>query len=196
MTMEFQRDQFDNAAALPMLVIVDPCKRHLLAGSGICRAASAGIIARCRAALSVARARGLAVAFIRGDAAAQTGDRTAGGWLKGFEPARSDVLLDRRGPSCYTSEYFDDVAQAAGGEIVLAGFAGQGGCLATVADAIYAGHRITVLRDATYDKVSEQFADIQLRQLAAFTKFDVRSTTVSGWTASLSTSFAWGNQCG
>ncbi len=81
--------------------------------------------------MSVARARGLAVAFIRGNAGAQTGDRAAGGWLKGFEPVRSDVLLDRRGPSCYTSEYFDDVAQAAGGDIVLAGFAGQGGCLAT-----------------------------------------------------------------
>jgi nicotinamidase-related amidase len=196
MTMEFQRDQFDNAATLPMLVIVDPCKRHLLAGSEISRAASAGIIARCRTALSVARARGLAVAFIRGNADAQAGDRVAGGWLKGFEPVRSDVLLDRCGPSCYTSEYFDDVAQAAGGDIVLAGFAGQGGCLATVADAICAGHRITVLRDATYDKASEQFADVQLRQLAAFTKFTIRSTTVGGWTASLNASFAWGDRCG
>lgn len=78
MTMEFQRDQFDNAATLPMLVIVNRCKRHLLAGAGSYRAASTGIIARCRAALSAARA--LVVAFVRGEATAQTCNRAAGGW--------------------------------------------------------------------------------------------------------------------
>lgn len=195
MTMEFERDRFDNAAPLPMLVIVDPCKRHVAAQPGIDRATSAGIVAGCRAALSVARARGMGIAFVRGDAAAGPGGAAAAGWIKGFEPSRSDVLLDRHGPSCYTSEYFDDVVQAAGGDIVIAGFAGQGGCIATAADAICAGHRITVLRDATYDKASELFAEPQLHQLAAFTKFGIRSTTVHRWIASLDGSRVWSDRC-
>jgi nicotinamidase-related amidase len=192
MTMEFQRDHFDNAAPLPILVIVDPSNRHLKPGAEMPRATGAGIVSRCRAALGIARARGMAIAFVRGDAGETDGDHVTGSWIKGLEPTKSDVLLDRHGPSCYTSEYFDDVAQAAGGDIVIAGFAGEGGCLATVADAICAGHRVTILRDATYDKVSELFADDQLSQLAAFTRFDVHATTVTGWLAELNDSFVWG----
>ena len=196
MTMQFERDHFDNAATLPMLVIVDPRSKHIGAQSGISRAARAGIVAGCLAALSLARLRGLAVAILRGEGTGGASDGGAGGWIKGFEPMRSDILLERRGKSCYSSEYFDEIAQAAGGDIVLAGFAGEGGCLATAADAISAGHRVTFLRDATYDRTSESFSESQLRLLGSFTKFDIRAATVSSWVSSLNVSLALGGARG
>lgn len=196
MAIEFQRDHFDNAATLPMLVIVDPRAKHLLPQSDVSRAAGAGIVSRCRDALAFARSCGLTVSIVRGEAAMQAPDACPSGWIKGLEPLRSDVLLERHGRSCYSSEFFDEVAQAAGGDIALAGFVGNGGCLATVVDALGAGHRVTILQDATYDSVSQSFSDAHLRSLKAFTRLDVRLVRVSSWIAALGGAFTGSCQCG
>lgn len=196
MTMQFGRDQFDNIARLPMLVVVDPRTKHLAGESGVSRAACAGIVARCRSALRHARAHGLAVAYLRGDAAERACDGGSNAWIRGFEPMRSEILLERRGLSCYDSGFFDEVAQAAGGDVVLAGFLGEGGCLATAADSMYAGHRITILSDATYDEAARNFSDGHLKLLRAFTKLDINAMTTGNWIKSFENSLLWSRQCG
>jgi nicotinamidase-related amidase len=192
MAIEFQRDHFDNAATLPMLVIVDPRARHIAPQSGISRAMGSGLVSRCRAALAFARSAGLTVSIVRGGPDADTGP---GGWIKGLEPLRPDVVLERRARSLYSCEFFDEVAQAAGGDIALAGFLGDGGCLATAADALCAGHRVTILQDAVLDNSSQLFSEAHLRALRTFTMLDVRAAAVGAWIASLSRSFAWGGRC-
>ncbi|HWA91419.1 MAG TPA: isochorismatase family protein [Rhizomicrobium sp.] len=186
MAIEFQRDHFENSATLPLLVIVDPRASHLASGSGLDRATGAGIVSRCRAALGFARSFGLAVSIVRGE---------TGPWIKGLEPLRHDILIERRGRSCYANEFFDEVAQAAGGEIALAGFVGDGGCLATVADALCAGHRVTILQDATCDGVSSLFSEAHLAALRRFTRLDVRTATAGAWIASTSGALIRGSQC-
>jgi nicotinamidase-related amidase len=75
--------------------------------------------------------------------------------------------------------------QAQGGDIVLAGFVGRGGSLATVSDALLAGHRVTLLMDATHDaECKRAFEPSLLALLAAYTKFDLRAMTTGSWIGS------------
>ncbi|MBV9694466.1 MAG: isochorismatase family protein, partial [Alphaproteobacteria bacterium] len=185
----------ENAVALPMLVVVDPRRTNLTPSHGVGRMAGAGVVSRSRVALAFARSFGLSVSIMRGGANPQVSDATANPWIKGFEPLRSDILLERRGRSCYSSEFFCEVAQAAGGEIVLAGFIGDGGTLATVIDALKVGHRVTILRDATYDRTAQLFSEAHLRALRDFTHLHVRVKTVHTWTASFTPISARSGRC-
>jgi hypothetical protein len=105
-------------------------------------------------------------------------------WIKGFEPKRHDSMFDRAGPSCYGSVYFDEVVEDAGRHIVVAGFLGRGGCLATAADAVSMGHGITFLSNAIYDSLSERLFDLSMAgSLTAFTRFDIRIMQTGAWAA-------------
>ena len=57
--------------------------------------------------------------------------------------------LERGLPSCYASASFDEVIGHSGGNIVLAGFAGETACLSTAIDAFHRGHRALYLADAS-----------------------------------------------
>jgi isochorismate hydrolase len=135
----------------------------------------------------------LTVSIIRGGPAGPEVCTSA--WIKGLEPVRSDILLERRGLSCYSCAFFDEVAQAGGGDIALAGFLGDGGCLATAADALSAGHRVTILQDAVFDGASQLFTEAHLRALRTFTMLDVRLAAVGAWVQSLSRAFARDGRC-
>ncbi|HTT85332.1 MAG TPA: isochorismatase family protein [Rhizomicrobium sp.] len=178
MTMELNRHQFENAARLAAFVIVDPCKSHLVAGLGPNRSAMAGILSNARRALQQARALGLPVAIIRSDDAGQSA------WIHGFEPRREDALLRKPALSCYSNPYFDDIVQRAAGRIVLCGFLGEGGSVATIAGAIHAGHAVTVLRDATLDGAADPAASSLLRYATAYADLDIAAESTSAWIAS------------
>jgi nicotinamidase-related amidase len=177
MTMELNRHQFENAARLAALVIVDPCKRNLVAGLGPSRAETAGILNNARRALQHARTLGLPVAVVRSH-----DDDTP--WINGFEPRREDALLRKSSLSCYSNPYFDDIVQGAGGHVVLCGFLGEGGCIATIVGALHAGHAVTVLRDAMFDGATDQGANSILRHLTAYTDLDIAVPNTSAWISS------------
>lgn len=181
MSFSFQAPRFENSVRLPVFVIVDPC-RDFLGPANIRMHRAAGVLARCREALAHARRTGMPVAFMHSPLR-RAGDRsTRSKWITGFEPDRPETILERNGPSCYSGPFFEEIAQQGGGELVVAGLLGCGGCLATAADALYAGHSVTFLRDAILDETSERaFSEDSIQLLSAFTKFDVRSITTRNW---------------
>ncbi len=166
---------FANAQPLPVLVLVGLGRKKGDRRFGLNRADVAGILIHCRAALRHARATGMAVAFVR--------DKNAAGrepdWLGGFEPTRDDMIFERWSPSCYSSRYFGEMAQARG-LLVIAGFLGSGGGLSTAADAEKNGNRIIFLRDAVLDEASGRFPP-SLASLEAFARLDVHLVETRQW---------------
>jgi nicotinamidase-related amidase len=59
------------------------------------------------------------------------------------------MVFERNRPSCFASSAFAEVMANARGNLVLAGFTGEGACLATAVEAFNRGHRVTFLRDAS-----------------------------------------------
>ncbi len=184
MTFEFKSQSFTRLAGQHVLLVVDPVRRHLVGPDALPHAQSAGIVKNCRAALLYARIMNIPVAFMRDLGASKGRSEEAGldKWLVGFEPKRNDSIFDRVGPSCYGSAYLDEVIEGAGRHIVLAGFLGRGGCLATAADALSIGHGVTFLTDAIHDSLSGRFFDSSMASsIKAFTRFDVRVMHTRGW---------------
>ena len=145
MSIQFDKKHFAKSRPLPMLVVVDPCKRHLKKRGSLAHGDTAGGLARCRAALAHARELGMVVAFVRDRRTREAASESA--WINNFEPGRYDRLFELRAPSCYSSPYFAEAA-AASGEIVVIGYLADGACVSTALDAVRAGHNIVFLRDA------------------------------------------------
>ena len=109
------------------------------------------VIENCRRVLRHARQLGLPVAFLR------MIDRTPffnpalsySKWISGFEPVSSDMIFERKKPSCHASREFANAMTAGGGHFVLAGFSGEAACLATAMEAFHRDHRVTYLADAS-----------------------------------------------
>jgi nicotinamidase-related amidase len=174
MTMELNRRQFENAARLAAFVVIDPCRKGLVRGLGPNRSTVAGILSNVRRALTHARSLGLPIAFVRSD-------NEGAAWINGIEPEREDAVLLRPELSCYSNPYFDDLVQRAAGNIVLCGFTGEGGCVATIGGAVHAGHDVTVLRDATLDDAADPIAESLLRHLTAYVDLDISAINTSAW---------------
>ncbi|MCA1458978.1 isochorismatase family protein [Bradyrhizobium sp. BRP22] len=107
----------------------------------------------CRAAIQHARNAGMPIAFTRRAqeldiAGLDVVDRKAPSpWIMGLEPKRSDMVFERRQPSCYANPLFDDVVSRIG-SFAIGGLAAEEVCLATAIDASHRGHRVTFLTDA------------------------------------------------
>ncbi len=188
MTFEFKNQSFVDSAGQQVLLIVDPVRRYLAGADALLHAQSAGIVKNCHAALHYARMMEIPVAFMRdcNPGAKPSDDGSLDGWIAGFEPRRNDSLFDRVGPSCYGSVYLDEVIENAGRHIVLAGFLGRGGCLATAADAVSVGHGVTFLTDAIHDNLSGRLFDCSMASsIKAFTRFDVRVMHTRAWTTAI-----------
>ena len=102
----------------------------------------------------------------------------------GLEPRREDALLLKPALSCYSNTYFDDMVQRAAGALVMCGFMEEGGCIATIAGAVHAGHAVTVLRDATRDDAADPAADSLLRHLTVYADLDIAAVSTSAWISS------------
>ncbi|MGY3620962.1 cysteine hydrolase family protein [Bradyrhizobium sp. USDA 10063] len=107
----------------------------------------------CRAAIQHARNAGMPIAFTRRAQALDIPgldllDRKAQSpWIMGLEPKRSDMVFERRQPSCYANPLFEDVVSRIG-SFAIGGLAAEEVCLATAIDASHRGHRVTFLTDA------------------------------------------------
>lgn len=134
----------------PTLVLLD-LQQDYVAGLRSLPAAEREIaLGNCRAALAHARRMGFPVAFVRSVRRA-TGfpEQPTGRWIEPFEPRGSEMVFERDKPSCFSNALFADVMDNCGGPIVLGGFAGATGCLATAVDAYHRGCDLIYLADAS-----------------------------------------------
>jgi len=137
-------------APSPTLVLIDLQQDHIAGARMLPHVERAEALANCSSALAHARRMGFPIAFVRSS-------RNVGGfgpppmprWIERFEPHGSDMVFDRDKPSCFSNPLFADVMQTQGGPIVLAGFAGETGCLSTAIDAHHRGHDVLFLADAS-----------------------------------------------
>jgi nicotinamidase-related amidase len=135
---------------IPTLVMVD-MQEDAIADPARLPALVSSALANCRAVLSHARAMGFPIAHVRRARARsvfEAGTHTAP-WIEGFQPWGSEMIFERERPSCYASAQFTEVMTYSGGNIVLAGFAGQGSCLSTAVEAFHRGQTLTYLADAS-----------------------------------------------
>jgi nicotinamidase-related amidase len=135
----------------PTLVLIDMQQEYVASERLLSLAQAEGALANCRAALSHARTLGLPVAFFRwtGRSPFFNGATRFSRWIEDFQPTGSDMVFERSRPSCFASESFCDVMSHGGGNLVLAGFAGESACLSTAIEAFHRGHRFTFLSDAS-----------------------------------------------
>lgn len=136
---------------IPTLVLVDMQKEYVANARALSLSDVEPALANCRRALAHARSARIPVAFVRwrGTSPFFNPATPFSGWIDGFEPTRDDAVFERGRPSCYASAPFADMMAHAGNHIVLAGFAGEAACLATVIDAFHRGQRLTFLEDAS-----------------------------------------------
>jgi nicotinamidase-related amidase len=103
----------------------------------------------CMSAIQHARNLGLPIAFTRqGDNPGLIERSAQSAWISGFEPKRADMVFERRQPSCYANQLFEDVVSRIG-NFVIAGLIAEETCLATAIDAAHRGHHVTFLSDAS-----------------------------------------------
>ncbi len=141
-------DQYRWRAA-PPVVFVDMCQDRLESEEGYGLRELTPVLAKCRHLLKEARVRHWPVAFVR-PPHASSGPRNRGArWIEGFEPKRNDMVFDRVGPSCYSSEEFADAMNDCGRVFVLAGFSVESTVLATLIDAAQNNHFVGLVRDAS-----------------------------------------------
>lgn len=142
---------YTDPSHVPTLVLIDLQQEYLSPARALAVSDSKTALANCSAALAHARAQGFPVAFVRwvGRSPFFNPATRFGQWIDGFEPTGSDMVFERGLPSCYASASFDEVIGHSGGNIVLAGFAGETACLSTAIDAFHRGHRALYLADAS-----------------------------------------------
>lgn len=175
MSFQYDAKKFARAQKLPLLVLIDPVRRHFKGRNGLNRNNIAGIVANCRKAVHHARAIGMPIAFVHDD-----GYRGPH-WIAGLAPECSDMMFARTAKSCYANAYFPEIAAEAGA-LVLAGFPGDGGVLAIAVDAVRAGQAITFLQDALLDAASRRILiEPVLATLAAHTPLSIAACGTHGW---------------
>lgn len=137
-------------SSVPVVVFVDLQQEYTSSRAFALPTASEALIS-CQRVLGHARAIGLPVAFVRYVTHSPFFNRATQfcRWIDGFEPTSSDMVFERSRPSCYSSNHFEEVIASSGGNIILAGFAGETACLSTAVDAFNREHRVTFLSDAS-----------------------------------------------
>lgn len=138
-------------SVVPTLVLVDLQQEYISAPRLLALPDAGQALANCRLALTHARMKGFPVAFVRwlSRSALFNPATRFSRWIEGFEPTGADMVFERDQPSCYASASFGEVMCEQGGNLVLAGFAGESACLATALDAFHRGHKFTYLADAS-----------------------------------------------
>jgi nicotinamidase-related amidase len=143
---------FVDPETVPTVVLVDLQQEYVAAPRRMAIPDATAALVQCSLLLAHARAMGFPIAFMKWlprssffNAASRFSQ-----WIDGFSPLSTEMVFERQLPSCYASDDFTSVMdEGAGGNVVLAGFAGESACLSTVIDAFHRGHRLTFLADAS-----------------------------------------------
>jgi nicotinamidase-related amidase len=146
---------------IPIVVFVDLQQEYLASPRALAIPSAAAALVHCRAALAHARKIGWPIAFVRWTGRSPFFNQATkfSRWIEGFEPTGADMIFERSRPSCYASPEFSEVIDSSGGNLVLAGFAGEAACLSTAVDAFHRGHRLTYLADASASHGLDEMTD-------------------------------------
>jgi nicotinamidase-related amidase len=152
---------FCDPATIPTIVMVDLQQEYIAAPRRMTVPNATDALTQCQTLLAYSRAVGFPIAFTKRikrepffNAATPFSK-----WIEGFSPLTTEMVFERELPSCYANDEFSRVMnEGAGGNIVLAGFAGELACLSTVIDAYHRGHCVTFLSDATASHALAGFA--------------------------------------
>lgn len=137
---------------VPTVVMIDLQQEYIAAPRRMAIPGAEAALHHCRLLLVHAREMGFPVAFMKRVTRAPffNGATRFSQWIDGFFPLPNEMVFERELPSCFASDEFTNVMeQGAGGNMVLAGFAGESACLSTMIDAYHRGHRVTYLADAS-----------------------------------------------
>lgn len=143
---------FVDPVTVPTVVMVDLQQEYVAPPRRMAVPDATGALAQCSLLLRHARAMGFPVAFMKLVARAPFFNAATrfSQWIEGFAPLPTEMVFERELPSCYANGDFTSIMdEGAGGNIVLAGFAGESACLSTIVDAYHRGHRVTFLADAS-----------------------------------------------
>jgi len=143
---------FVDPLTVPTIVMVDLQQEYVAAPRRMAVPDATPALAQCSRLLSHARTMGFPVAFMKRVTHAPFFNAATrfSQWIDGFFPLPTEMVFERELPSCYANDDFARVLnEGAGGNVVLAGFAGESACLSTVIDAYHRGHRVTFLTDAS-----------------------------------------------
>jgi nicotinamidase-related amidase len=172
----------------PTLVLVDLHEEQIGVGARLALDDTVPMLAKCRSLLTRARSAGWPVAFVRPMRISAAGrEPLSPKWIHGFEPQRSDMVFDRRSPSCYANSEFGDAISQGGGTFALAGFSGGGACLSTLMDAFLNGHHATFVSDASLSEPLEGFEPREShRAVVALARRYADIATAAQWIESIS----------
>lgn len=142
---------YANIPHIPTLVLLDLQQEYVASPRLFSIPRLDPALKNCSVVLAYARRLGIPVAFLRmmGSSPFFNPVLSYSQWIHGFEPLTSEMVFERIKPSCYASPEFANAMAACGGQFVLAGFSGEGACLATALEAFHRGHRVTFLSDAS-----------------------------------------------
>jgi hypothetical protein len=147
---------------VPPLVFVELHNDQLADRSAFGDTQVARVLRNCRMLRDIARARGWPLGFLNPlPPRHETYRRAQAPWIEGFEPRRDDMVFERTDGSCYSSLEFADAIADLGSEFVLAGFSGDGACLATLIDAARHGHRASFIEDASATRPLDGFNAVE-----------------------------------
>jgi nicotinamidase-related amidase len=151
---------YANIRLIPTLVLVDLQQEYIASPRLFSIPGLDPVLENCRAVLAHCRQIGIPVAFVRmvGSSPFFNPALSYSNWIPGFEPLTSEMVFERSKPSCYANSEFANAMAVGGGHFVLAGFSGEGACLATAMEAFHRGHNVTFLADAS---ASRSLADIE-----------------------------------
>lgn len=171
---------YTQPTAIPTLVLVDLQREYLARPRGLAIPEIDAAIENCAAALACARSIGLPVAHVRrtGGATFFNAATPYSDWIEGFVPLASEMVFERTQPSCYSSERFSQVMGRGEANFVLAGFAGETACIATVIEAFHRSHNVTYLNDASGSHGLEGFDAPSLHKMVGCLA-DLYGTTMS-----------------
>jgi nicotinamidase-related amidase len=136
---------------IPTLVLIDLQREYVSEGRALNIRGAGAALSNCAKAIAHARAIGLPIAFFRLNLESSFFNPSTqfSQWIDGFRPHGCDYVFDRQKPSCYASTAFSDTIARSGGHLVIAGFSGDGACLATAVDAFNRDHSLVFLSDAS-----------------------------------------------
>jgi nicotinamidase-related amidase len=159
---------FVDPVTVPTVVMVDLQQEYVAEPRRMAVPDAREALVQCSRLLAHARAMGFPVAFMKWVAQAPFFNAATrfSQWIDGFTPLPTEMVFERGLPSCYANADFACVMdEGAGGNIVLAGFAGESACLSTVIDAYHRGHCVTFLADASASHQLDAFAAPSVHKL-------------------------------
>lgn len=121
---------FVDPVTVPTVVMIDLQQEYVAAPRRMAVPDASAALAQCSLLLTHARAMGFPVAFMKWVARAPFFNAATrfSQWIEGFSPLATEMVFERELPSCYANSHFARVMdEGAGGNIVLAGFAGEFG---------------------------------------------------------------------